>query len=234
MTENKKAKLEKCAVLKANGGRCWNLPEDKAIIDCGFKTEIECPVFHVCDSLRFQFVCNKNPSTELIAARLAAVAEYEAKNAEPEEPLLLKDDTEKLEAMKNGAVYVDHYGCKIGFDEDFYFEHPNGLRGSWVCIPFTSTSNWTLKTPAQPHKLTTPTRDQLLTWVCSADALGWVVNVFIDFLDAWEIYPVQSNTYLDDIECNQFSRTSPTGEYIWHRTMWDSVSGKIVMVPVEG
>ena len=57
-----------------------------------------------------------NPSPELIAARLAAVAEYEAKCAE------------------------------------------------------------------QPHKLITPTRDQLLTWVCSTDALGWVVAEYLDYL----------------------------------------------------
>jgi len=231
MKEDKKAKLEKCAVLKANGGRCY--VDERNIVYCDYNAVNECTCAIVCNLFQFEYISNCAPSPELIAARLAAVAEYEQKCAEPEKPLLLKDDTEKMEAMKNGAVYVDEDGFKIGFDKRFYFETPSGEKEKWTGVENETSSNWALKTPAQPRKLTTPTRDQLLTWVCSADALGWVVSEYLDYLDMTMTLSVHFCDYSGSIDSYLFSRTSPIGEYIWHLPMWDSVAGKIVMVPVE-
>lgn len=69
-------------------------------------------------------------------------------------------------------------------------------------------------TEPQPPKMRPMTRDEILAWACSAEALGWVVREDDD--DA-TIRPPQYFAYLHESTHYTRSRASATGDYKWEK-----------------
>ena len=67
-------------------------------------------------------------------------------------------------------------------------------------------------TLTDPNKPQLMTRDEILAWACSAEALGWVARIAGSVPNAPQYY-----SYHTDVEEFERSPASPTGDYKWEK-----------------
>lgn len=127
------------------------------------------------------------------------------------------EDFEVMEVRDEGDIEWARRVVLVQYDDGGCVAVTNGLGGdnheAFMNGDAFDTTEWKQCRPIPQKKMRPMSRDEILAWATSKDALGWVVRYGMNGIPN----PPQCVNYSHELVCYERSLASPTGDYRWER-----------------